>query len=86
LGNIVYEREHNRTYEYWHNSLNQQVRGLEDGRDNHTFSFDNRGNLIQGIHHCNQNHSNVIESYEYDATNRMVRGTNGAGETSRYTD
>jgi len=45
-------------------------------------------------------HSNVIESYEirgmhrdvedavpyeYDAMNRMARGTNGAGETSHYT-
>jgi len=47
LGNIVYEREHN--------SLNQQVRRLEDGRDNYTFSFDNRSNLTMGVYNRNQN-------------------------------
>ena len=83
LGNLIYERVHNKGTEYWHNNLNQQIKKEVDGKDVYTYSFDNRGNQIEGIYHQNQNHSYVVESYVYDSTNRMVKGANEAGEESQ---
>jgi len=74
----------NSSSEYWHNSLNQQIRKLDDGKDSYDFSFDLRGNLVQGVYHQNRNHSYIIEAYVYDATNRMVKGINVEGEESHY--
>ena len=84
LGNLVYEQIHNKGNEYWYDSLNQQVRKVMEGRDTYVNTFDNRGNLVQEVYQRNQNHSNVVEAYVYDATNRMVSGTNEDGEESRY--
>jgi len=86
LGNMIFEThsQGNRSSEYWHNSLNQQVRKLDDGKDSYDFSFDLRGNLVQGVYHQNRNHSYIIEAYVYDATNRMVKGINVEGEESHY--
>ena len=84
LGNLTYELVHNKGTEYWHNSLNQQVKKVVDKKDAYTYGFDGRGNLVEGKYHKNQNHSYAVESYVYDATNRMVKGTNEAGEQSFY--
>jgi len=84
LGNLTYELVHNKGTEYWYNNLNQQVQKKVDGKDLYTYSFDRRGNLVQGRYQKNQNNSNIVESYVYDETNRMVLGTNEIGETSGY--
>ncbi|MCL2164827.1 MAG: DUF6531 domain-containing protein [Oscillospiraceae bacterium] len=84
LGNLIYEQIHNKGNEYWYNSLNQQIKKVVDKKDTYTYTFDKRGNLVEGMYHKNQNHSNVVESYVYDATNRMVKGINEAGEESHY--
>ena len=84
LGNLIYEQVHNKGTEYWYNSLNQQVQKKEDGKDTYANTFDNRGNLIQSEYQKNQNQSNIAGSYVYDATNRMVKGTNADGEESHY--
>jgi len=85
LGNLIYELEHNKGTEYWHNNLNQITRRLEDDKDNFTYSFDNRGNLTEVVYHQNNNHRYPVESYVYDAMNRMVSGHNADDEESRYT-
>ena len=84
LGNLIYEQVQNKGTEYLYNSLNQQVRKTVDGKDVYTYEHDDRGNLIQGVYQQNQNQSSVTEQYVYDATNRMVKGTNEAGEESHY--
>jgi len=61
LSNLVYEQVHNKGTEYWYNELNQQIQKVVDGKDLYTYSFDNRGNLIQGVYHKNQNHSSIEE-------------------------
>ena len=70
--------------EYWYNELNQQVQKKTDDKDIYTNTFDKRGNLVETVYRQNQNHSYVVESYVYDATNRMVKGTNAEGEESHY--
>ena len=84
LGNLIFGQVHNKGTEYWHNNLNQLVQKEVDNKDLYTYSFDGRGNLIEGIYHKNQNHSYAVESYVYDETNRMVLGANEIGETSGY--
>ena len=61
------------------------MRKVVDGKDTYTYSYDGRGNLVQGAYRKNANQSSVVEAYAYDATNRMVQGTNANGEISRYT-
>jgi len=85
LGNLIYELDHNKGTEYWHNNLNQITRRLEDDKDNFTYSFDNRGNLIEVVYHQNNNHRYPVEPYVYDSANRMVSGRNADDEESRYT-
>ena len=47
--------------------------------DTSTFTYDRRGNLVR------ENTKNKVWTYEYDATNRMVRGVNDNGNASLYT-
>ena len=87
LGNLVYEKDGNganKGNEYWYNDLNEQVQKKVDNKDTYAYTYDKRGNLVQGVYQKNQNSSTVVESYVYDATNRMVKGTNEAGEESHY--
>ena len=81
---LTYEQVHNKGTGYWYNELNQQVQKVVDGKDTYVNTFDLRGNLVQSAYQKNQNQSTVTASYTYDATNRMVQGTNKAGETSAY--
>jgi hypothetical protein len=85
---LVFEKNGNgakKGNEYWYNNLNQQIRKLVDGKDNYSYEFDNRGNLIKGVYHGNRANSNkIIEGYIYDATNRMAMGANKKGEQSHY--
>ena len=46
-------------------------------------SYDNRGNLVKETN--DRDLDAVIKSYTYDATNKMVSGTNEKGEVSAYT-
>jgi len=57
---------------------------IVDGKDTYGNTFDKRGNLVQSVYYKNKNSSYVVESYIYDATNRMVKGTNETGESSFY--
>ncbi|MCL1809783.1 MAG: hypothetical protein FWG42_08510 [Clostridiales bacterium] len=84
LGNLVRERVHNKWTDYSYNALNQQVGKLKDGKDSYANSFDLRGNFTESVYEKNKNHSYVVEQYAYDATNRMVKGTNADGEESHY--
>jgi hypothetical protein len=52
-----------------------------NNKDQYTNTFDKRGNLTQVIYNTK---NRVEESYVYDATNRMVKGTNAIGESSEY--
>ena len=58
---------------------------MVEGKDTFVNTFDLRGNLVQSAYRKNQNQSTVTGAYSYDAMNRMVQGTNEAGEASAYT-
>ena len=88
LGNLVYEKtgnaNNNKGNEYWYNNLNQQVKKKVDNQDNYSYSFDKRGNLVEGIYHKNLNNPSqdqIMEQYVYDATNRMVKGSKYIGRS-----
>ena len=81
LGNLTYEKIHNKGTDYKCNNLNQQIQKIVDGKDTYNYSFDSRGNLVQGIY---TKKNTVVEQYVYDASNRMVKGTNESGEQSHY--
>ena len=82
LGNLIKEiTGNNKGSEYWYNNLNQQVKKQVDNKDTYTYTFDKRGNLIKGVY---DKKNTVVETYVYDATNRMVKGVNEAGEESHY--
>jgi len=55
-----------------------------DGKDLYVNTFDKRGNLVKTVFEKNKNHTYVTQEYAYDATNRMVKGTNEEGEQSHY--
>ena len=68
-----------------YNNLNQLTeRTIRDGGNNIThqyqYAYDNRGNLIEESDILNSQ----VKTYQYDATSRMVLGTNSDGETSAY--
>jgi RHS repeat-associated protein len=69
-----------------HNALNQltarTVRGLGGLLlSDSTYTYDKRGNLIGET----DAFTGTTQTYEYDATNKLVRGVNANGETSAYT-
>jgi hypothetical protein len=87
LGNLTFEQSgNNKTVDYKHNSLNQMTSKTVDNHPNqyYTYTYDNRGNLVTGTFHKNTSQTEIAEQYVYDATNRMVLGTNDIGETSEY--
>jgi len=84
LGNLIKEQVQNKVTDYQYNKLNQQVQKIVDEKDTYGYTFDKRGNLIEGVYFKNKNQSYTVEKYVYDATNRMVKGVNEAGEESHY--
>jgi len=84
LGNIIRQVNGDIVTEHRHNIRNQLVEKIvnstESGVVVNSISnvFDNRGNLIS------QTGTAGTQTYEFDATNRMVLGTNMAGVTSDY--
>lgn len=81
LGNLTYEQIANKGTDYKYNNLNQMVSKTADGKDTYQYTYDLRGNLTKGV---DTKKNTVVESYVYDATNRMVKGVNEAGESSFY--
>jgi uncharacterized protein RhaS with RHS repeats len=67
--------------DYNYNNLNQLTSKTDSRTTTTEYSYDKRGNRNKGTQH-----SEVVEAYEYDATNRMVKGMNEYGETSAYND
>gem|GEM_PF-4469442 len=48
---------------------------MVDNHDEYLYSFDLRGNLVEGRYQGNGSSANRLEEqYAYDATNRMVKG------------
>jgi RHS repeat-associated protein len=82
LSNLTFEQSGTtKTVDYDYNSLNQQISKIVNNKDQYTNTFDKRGNLTQVTYNTK---NRVEESYVYDATNRMVKGTNAIGEESAY--
>ena len=56
---------------------------------NYGYTYDKRGNLVKEEEICSPTTTGpetiTIATYKYDETNRMVQGTNKAGEASLYT-
>ena len=52
-------------------------------KTNTDYSYDKRGNTLTKVYHKNSKEL-VAGVYEYDETNRMVKGTNDIGEQSIY--
>ena len=82
------------TYQY--NDLNQMVSKHSCGYEqkltriyDYGYTYDKRGNLVKEEEICSPTTTGpkniTIATYLYDETNRMVRGTNKAGEVSAYT-
>jgi hypothetical protein len=56
-----------------------------DGKDNYVYTFDKRGNLVEGVYKGNGSNANRLEEkYVYDATNCMVKGTKYLGTSVDY--
>jgi len=80
LGNMVKEvTGNNKGSEYWYNGLNQQIKTQIDNKDTFSYTFDRRGNLVEGLY---DKKGTVAGEFVYDATNRMVKGVNEKGEES----
>lgn len=82
------------TYQY--NDLNQMVSKHVCGYEqkitriyDYGYTYDKRGNLVKEEEICSPTTTEpkniTIATYLYDETNRMVQGTNKAGEVSAYT-
>ena len=87
LGNLTYEKTHNKVTDCKYNNLNQLTRRIEDGKDNYTYEYDRRGNQVKEVYNKNLNnpkHDEIVATYIYDSTNRMAKGTNTSGEQSFY--
>ena len=88
LGNLTYEIIGNsKSADYQYNILNQLVKRIDDGKDNYTYNYDKRGNQIIEVYNKNLNNpqqDEIVATYVYDATNRMVKGTNADNEQSFY--
>ena len=66
LGNLTYEKIHNKGTDYKYNSLNQITRRIEDGKDNYTYGYDRRGNQDKEVYNKNLNnpkHDEVVATY-----------------------
>ncbi|MBQ3510603.1 MAG: hypothetical protein IJA90_11385 [Peptococcaceae bacterium] len=85
LGNLTYEwNDNNVIIDYKLNNLNQITTKTDDNWKTHTdYTYDSRGNTLQKIYYKNSKEI-VMGAYEYDETNRMVKGTNDLGEQSIY--
>ena len=85
LGNLTYEwNSNNVKVDYKLNNLNQITTKTDDGWKTWTdYSYDKRGNITEKVYNKNKKHL-VAGSYEYDETNRMVKGINDIGEQSIY--
>jgi RHS repeat-associated protein len=73
LGNLTRSVEGGVTTTYTYNNLNQQLTRTSGGTTV-TSTFDNRGNLT----------ASAGSAFVYDATNRMIHGTNAQGDISEY--
>jgi len=71
LGNLTYETYGNsKSTDYKYNNLNQLVRRIEDGKNNYTYTYDKRGNLVQEVYNKNPNNpkqDEIVATYLYDA-------------------
>jgi YD repeat-containing protein len=88
LGNLTYETIGNsKSVDYKYNNLNQLVNRIDNGKDNFSYTYDKRGNQIKEVYNKNlkkPEQDEIIASYVYDSTNRMVKGINAKGEQSFY--
>lgn len=67
--------------------MNHQIKKQIDGKNAYyIYAFDERGNMVEGEYHQNQNHSYPVEKYVYDATNRMVKGSKYIGRSVDFED
>ena len=81
LGNMITENDNNMATSYGVDILNR-LTSKKAGKDEvHNYLYDKRGNLVQETAATN---NAVLAAYVYDATNRMVKGTNKDGESSAY--
>jgi len=77
LGNLTYEQGADGKIDYKLNLLNQITSKTADGKVTN-YTYDKRGNNTK------QTGSDGTATYTYDATNKMVKGVNTAGEVSEY--
>ena len=85
LGNLTCEwNSNNVVVDYKLNNLNQITTKSDDKWKTHTdYSYDKRGNNTKKVYYKNKKQT-VMGSYVFDESNRMVIGTNDAGEQSIY--
>ena len=85
LGNLTYEwNSNNVVIDYKLNNLNQITTKSDDKWKTHTdYTYDKRGNNTKKVYYKNKKQT-VMGSYVFDESNRMVIGTNDAGEQSIY--
>ena len=83
LGNLTFEKtDNNKSVDYKYNKLNQLTSKIVDGKDTYSYTYDKRGNNIKQVY---EKFKSIEAIYEYDETNRMVRGINAYAEVSEYT-
>jgi len=71
------------TTNYNYNTLNQLTSKTgPDGTD--IYTYDKRGNLLKDVRAVSGGITVLVGQYEYDDLNRMVKGRNNLGETSKY--
>ena len=85
LGNLTYEwNDNNVKVDYKLNNLNQITTKSDDGWKTWTdYSYDKRGNTTRKVYYKNKK-ALTAGAYDYDESNRMVKGTNDIGEQSIY--
>ena len=98
LGNLTYEQTgNNKSVDYKYNNLNQLTQKTVDGKDNYSYTYDKRGNQLSELAEKKNGNSGKgngnnktptkwgeTGTYVYNAANRMVEGTNTAGEKTVY--
>ena len=71
------------TTNYSYNELNQLTSKTgPDGID--IYTYDKRGNLTKEVRATGAGMTVLLGQYDYDGLNRMVKGRNNLGETSKY--
>ncbi len=85
LGNLTCEWDSNNVVvDYKLNNLNQITTKSDDGWKTWTdYSYDKRGNNTKKVYYKNKK-ALTVGAYEYDESNRMVKGINDIGEQSIY--